>query len=534
MKYFFGVFLSVLVFTVKGKSNYQDSTIVQKVDSLTQVAPEKALLLAEEYLAQTLNSGDTLLHAKLLHQAGDLNRKKGNFDKAISQLKSCINYQEGRVDLQDLAITHNTLGKAYFQKGLYENAVEQFFAALKLAELDKNLLGQSYYINNVAAAFDMQHNYAKALEYYNRSLKIKQQLGDQKGIAASYTNIAISQYNLGELNLSTEYQKKGYAIYKELNDTTKFVRCLNNLSRCLIDLKRLNEAEQRLAEALSYSSSIFNQKLLMELTLNTALVKFRLNKREESKSYLNQVMAMAKESNAFELLHSAYNLSAEVAAQEGEHKKGYELLTISHLYQDSLITETNLYAANEMAAKYEHEKNKRLVAESELQVANKDKELQQNKLQVLYWTIASIILVVLFVIFVILYFSKQRNQQLLKGQLALIDKQNKGLTGLNEKLKKELDSTQISLEEKEELLSNVFSKSKEIELPEEILALSKREMEVLSHLALGWTDDQLAEKLFISKSTVKTHLRRIYSKLLVRGRAEAVAIAHKYDLLGQG
>ena len=57
-------------------------------------------------------------------------------------------------------------------------------------------------------------------------------------------------------------------------------------------------------------------------------------------------------------------------------------------------------------------------------------------------------------------------------------------------------------------------------------------MEVLSHLALGWSDEQLAEKLFISKATVKTHLRRIYSKLSVRGSAQAVSSANKYNLIG--
>lgn len=57
-------------------------------------------------------------------------------------------------------------------------------------------------------------------------------------------------------------------------------------------------------------------------------------------------------------------------------------------------------------------------------------------------------------------------------------------------------------------------------------------MEVLACLALGNTDQEIADKLFISKSTAKTHLRRIYSKLLVNGRAGAVAIAHKYDIIG--
>jgi DNA-binding NarL/FixJ family response regulator len=57
-------------------------------------------------------------------------------------------------------------------------------------------------------------------------------------------------------------------------------------------------------------------------------------------------------------------------------------------------------------------------------------------------------------------------------------------------------------------------------------------MEVLSYLALGWSDQEISDKLFISKATTKTHLRRIYSKLLVKSRTEAVNIAHKYDLIG--
>jgi len=152
---------------------------------------------------------------------------------------------------------------------------------------------------------------------------------------------------------------------------------------------------------------------------------------------------------------------------------------------------------------------------------------------VFYWVGLSIFLVVATLIFIVLYYLKQKNTQLLSGQLALIAARNNTLRELNKTIKSELDQTQISLEEKEAVLNNVFSSSKTKELPPEIMALSKREMEVLSYLALGWSDDQLAEALFVSKSTIKTHLRRIYGKLLVRNRAEAVSVAHKFDLIGE-
>jgi LuxR family maltose regulon positive regulatory protein len=57
-------------------------------------------------------------------------------------------------------------------------------------------------------------------------------------------------------------------------------------------------------------------------------------------------------------------------------------------------------------------------------------------------------------------------------------------------------------------------------------------MEVLACLSLCSKEQEISDKLFISKSTTKTHLRRIYSKLLVNGRTGAVAIAHKYSIIG--
>jgi DNA-binding NarL/FixJ family response regulator len=52
--------------------------------------------------------------------------------------------------------------------------------------------------------------------------------------------------------------------------------------------------------------------------------------------------------------------------------------------------------------------------------------------------------------------------------------------------------------------------------------LTDRESEILSLLAKGYYDKELAEKLFLSIKTVRTHLRNIYKKLHVRSRTEAV------------
>jgi DNA-binding NarL/FixJ family response regulator len=64
--------------------------------------------------------------------------------------------------------------------------------------------------------------------------------------------------------------------------------------------------------------------------------------------------------------------------------------------------------------------------------------------------------------------------------------------------------------------------------------LTPREQEVLALLARGLNQTQIAGDLFISQKTVETHIQRILSKLDVHSRAEAVAVAHRDGLVGNG
>lgn len=69
------------------------------------------------------------------------------------------------------------------------------------------------------------------------------------------------------------------------------------------------------------------------------------------------------------------------------------------------------------------------------------------------------------------------------------------------------------------------------ELPDWVVQLSKKEIEVLAYLSVGMTDKEISKKMRISLSTVRTYCRRLYSKLLVKNRSEAASFAVKYKLI---
>jgi DNA-binding NarL/FixJ family response regulator len=67
--------------------------------------------------------------------------------------------------------------------------------------------------------------------------------------------------------------------------------------------------------------------------------------------------------------------------------------------------------------------------------------------------------------------------------------------------------------------------------PAEMEQLTPREREVLSLMARGLSNADVAVELFISEATVKTHLARIMMKLGVREKAQAVAAAYQTGLV---
>jgi two-component system, NarL family, response regulator LiaR len=65
----------------------------------------------------------------------------------------------------------------------------------------------------------------------------------------------------------------------------------------------------------------------------------------------------------------------------------------------------------------------------------------------------------------------------------------------------------------------------------EDLGITRRELEILELIAQGMSNREIAEKLFVSENTVKTHSSRVFDKLGARRRTQAVQMGKEFGLL---
>ena len=70
--------------------------------------------------------------------------------------------------------------------------------------------------------------------------------------------------------------------------------------------------------------------------------------------------------------------------------------------------------------------------------------------------------------------------------------------------------------------------------PEALTGLTEREAEVLRLVAAGRSNSDIAAEMFLAESTVKSHVNRVFAKLGVRGRVQAVVLAYESGFVAPG
>jgi DNA-binding CsgD family transcriptional regulator/tetratricopeptide (TPR) repeat protein len=359
------------------------------------------------------------------------------------------------------AISLNGIGNIYINLGKYDEAITYFELALNLEKINKNSKGMGYDYSNLGEAYMHKEMYDKSYSYHLKSLEIAKEINYKDNEAIVYNTIGQMFQLRGDYAESLKYFKKAVPLLKKFNSKRYLSNTKINIGIDQTRLKSYKEAEANIIEGLKLATKIHTKE--------------------------NIILGQKALSDLYKLTEN-YNKSLH----------HHELMTI---YKDSVFNIQSENNINAMNIKYESEKKDEKI--KRLHLENK---VQNHRMVILFLLTG--------LLFVIGVFSVFYNRIRIKNQ-------NLELDDMRQNIEKYLG--QISELEREKQVSIlVDNQTNENEVDE--YGLTSKEKEVLGYIAKGMKNKQIAETMFVSDNTVKTHIKNIYLKLDVKNRVEATML----------
>ncbi|MEO9533946.1 MAG: tetratricopeptide repeat protein [Crocinitomicaceae bacterium] len=505
----------------------------QYVWELSYYDPSSSIEPAREALELSIELDDSSLIAQSYNRIGLVHDYAGNFELAEKYYLKSYQIMK-RVDGESATDgVLNNLGSIYYYLGRYQESMDYYLKSLKIREHKKDAgepedlkkLAQSY--NNIGLLLKRQQNYSGAIEYYQEALEIKASLGDSAGEIVSRSNLGSLYMAMDSVDLSyTEFQK-ALDLTDSLDDFVAKAMVLNNLGLLKSKENEYRSAKNYFNQSVALYSEINDLNGEATALLNLSSLYFDLKNTNDARITAEKVLNIGQSTGSVDVEMTALQLLSKI--EESAHpKKALIYLQDYITLKDSVDAIEIAQQVNQQAVMYETEKK-----ETEIELLKKDQTIQQAEIEsrdlviarnrnYMIFLVIGIVLLIVLGVSLVLYFRSRKEAAEERARLLHVEHQRE-IDGLRVLLSKETDNERkpefsfgISQEDLNQYLLN---------------PLSDREIEVLYKIAKGKMNKEIAEELFISVNTVKTHILHIYEKLAVQNRTEAAVKASSMKIL---
>ena len=383
--------------------------------------------------------------------------------------------------------------------GLYPEAIESYLDALEIFNSHNKKIQASKIYNNIGIVYHQLDKPAVAMEYYKKSLAITERTGNDKLSAGRYNNIAsVYEESYHNLDSAVYYYNLAYNIYRRQDDPVNLTVTANNLADVYMEKNDFRRAQKFLDSALVLAGGLNDPKILGSVYRNQAKLLYFRKQYEPAKQKALLALQTAQKAFNKEVEADCLDLLSGIYESEGNYQEANRYLKEYYQLKSELAGTEQQLKTEGINIKYKVQEKANKIRFLELQNAIGNKKMTQ------LWLIIGVL--VLFTTGLILFFRlKQKNSKLeiLKMQRDISNYMAQ-LEAIKEKTSKEKDCTSQKVKDKIKTFG-----------------LTEREEDVLLLIAQGYTNAEIAKKLFLSINTIKTHTKNIFIKLDVENRIKA-------------
>ncbi|RLD88958.1 MAG: hypothetical protein DRJ09_07430 [Bacteroidetes bacterium] len=386
-------------------------------------------------------------------------------------------------------------------QGHYKESIKTFLEISEYFRKTNDTLPLAFAYGNIGVIYEELKNPEKAIEYAQKAMRLKMMAGDTLKIASNLNNIGV---NYDELlhnpDSAIHYYQKALDIYKHYHKVDHYATVLNNLGRMYLEKDNYLIATENFNQSFIIFDSLGADNDKAAVLRNQGELYFALGDIPMATRKMKQSYELYKTIGVSEGLIKTSELLSKVYLAAGKYGQAASVMQFHNVLKDSLLNFQNQAIVAEMETKYQVKEKNRTIELLKLQEKLRNKKIK-------WQTMLLSSMVVLLILLGILFYSHRRRTQLSQQKLNL-ELQNY-LLQVTE-MQRELDNKKEDCGKKTNL--------EQIENAN----LSKQEMKVIRLIAEGNKNAEIAEKLFISQNTVKTHIKNIYSKLDVKNRVDAL------------
>lgn len=406
-------------------------------------------------------------------------------------------------------------GVDYLFTGQYDSSLTYLMVALPVYEQyqDTSRLGKIY--NNMAIVYRRIGFYDEATQFYRKSYSIREAKGDRGGMATTLLNIGVLHFHEEQYDSSLSVLEEALILAEE--EDKRDIMALSLMNQAA-NLQRLGEHEASIPPAHAAAG-------LMEEIGDDHNLRLAYSTLGNAHGHLGDCdsamhyIALGEYGGVptdYRMVRLNYKTKAMCAEAAGEFEKAFAFKALELAYQDSVAQESQRERVATMQIKYEQEVRKKDLLQKEKQVA--ESEADRNRANTIA-AVSSASALLLALIFSLFYFRNKRRGDRQKA--------------IAEQHISEIEYLQGKVAE----LAEVPPPTREPKLsPEEVnqylvSPLTSRELEVLSLISQGKSNQRIADETFVSINTIKTHVNHIYEKLDVKNRTQATMKASELNLL---
>ena len=475
---------------------------------------EKGEIYYTRAIAIEKSTGDSLGWSYSLMSRGNVYRRLGNNEKAIKDIEQSIKIKREIEDTEWAIRLLLELGIIHRSEGKYQKAMDLFYEAMQEAEQINYDEGKAFALHNIANVYNDQKNYIKASEFALKSLRLFEKLEKEYcvGMCSNQLGGIYKSQKLYPKALS--YLLKAIDIMENLGRIQNSVVSKLNVCSVYTLTDSLDKAEPIYLNAIKEAEKLNSKPILAQALTgigNLYLIKNDLDKAlaDAKKGY-----DYALDANDIKILKDAEKLLYKIYEKKGNWEAGFKHYKAYVTLNDSIVNIDTEREAMSKEAEYRIQRHRDSTAlEMLVNEANINRLMQEKRLK--NRTLIGVVVVsALALISILFWFRSYRKAQVIKaieleGQIGL--KMN------------EIDHLQTALKSHLEQRTVLKTNILEGDINQYLTTpLSKRELEVLEELTKGHNNNTIAENLFVSINTVRTHLVNIYDKLEVDNRLQAV------------